>query len=146
MQSDSAQCTWMLTISKTQYALLCLAAAVGMRLFICLLKARAIQGGEADQGQRWRFWHAYWVAFRGFGGGKIEDLWLPLLIGFSELVAYPVLLKTGQLLVIGGWVGIKTAGSWGAWQTSRTSYNRFLVANILNLAISYFWLSRYVSC
>ena len=64
---------------------------------------------------------------------------------FCELATYPVLLRLGYLPVIGGWLALKTAGSWGGWSISRTSFNRFLLNNILELAISYFWLARYVN-
>jgi hypothetical protein len=30
------------------------------------------------------------------------------------------------------------------WQASRTSFNRFLLFNLLNLVVSYFWLSHFV--
>ena len=74
----------------------------------------------------------------GFGN------WLSQWIGIIELAAYPVLLILGQILIIGRWIGIKTEGGWMGWQASRTSFNRLLVFNLLNLAVSYFWLFHYV--
>jgi hypothetical protein len=60
------------------------------------------------------------------------------------MAAYPVLLVLGQFVLIGGWLGIKTAGAWMGWKASRTSFNRFLLFNLLALLLSYFWLSNYI--
>jgi len=73
-----------------------------------------------------------------------SDLGLPTLIGFAEIASFPVLIVLGQYNLIGGWIVIKTAGQWSGWTKSRTSFNRFLLANILNLSVSYFLLSHWI--
>jgi hypothetical protein len=54
-------------------------------------------------------------------------------MGFLELAIYPVLINIGYYAVVGGWVGIKTAGSWMGYSQSRTSFNRFLLFNIITV-------------
>lgn len=59
-------------------------------------------------------------------------------------MAYPLLLVLGKVEIIGAWIGIKTAGGWMGWQASRTSFNRFLLFNLLNLSVAYLLLSLFV--
>jgi hypothetical protein len=82
---------------------------------------------------------AFWCCFCGYNDFREHsDLWIPAGIGVIELASYPVLLVLGQIFIIGGWIGVKTAGGWMGWQASRTSFNRFLLFNLLNLFVSYF--------
>jgi len=138
-----------LSISGLRYFVYCILVSVILRVLLCLLKARGIQAGEHLRGsgtnEYKEFWKAFWIAFRGFGGGRIEDLWLPYVLGVGELAAYPILLVSDRLEIIGGWLALKTAGQWKVWEDSRTAFNRFLVLNVLDIAIAYFWLSHYIS-
>lgn len=138
-----------LSISRWRYLLYCALVALFLRVILCMFKARGIQRGEhlkdGARNEYKKFWSAFWVAFKGFGGGMhIEDLWFPYLIGVGELAAYAVLLASDRLEIIAGWLVLKVAGGWSVWQHSRTAFNRFLVINLLDIAIAYFWLSRYV--
>jgi hypothetical protein len=72
------------------------------------------------------------------------DYLLPFFVGFAEAACYPVLLKTGMIEVIGGWLAIKAAGLWRNWGGSRIAFNRFLVANLVLLAFSYFYLAKFI--
>jgi hypothetical protein len=142
---------WTLSVPTWCYLFQCAVSTVLIRIFIFLFRARAVVIGDfpssdKEPGKGWTFWRAYWECFKGFGGIPAHaDLWLNALIGFFDLAAYPVLFKNGRLDVIGAWLAVRTAGAWGGWQSSRTSFNRFLLSNLLELFISYFWLSRYVS-
>ncbi len=143
---------WELTVSFCSYATRAIVAALLVRAFISTFKAWAMGGGEhlkdgetsdASMSASWR--KRWWIAFSGFPfDAKVNDYWLPLIIGVSELMVYPVLLAANQFEVIGGWIAIKTAGQWRAWEHSRTAFNRFLVGNLCSLAISYFWLADFV--
>jgi hypothetical protein len=120
-------------------------------VFHSLLRARAVQKGDFphDKGREQAiikdYWKAFGYCFWGYNDFREHsDLWIPAGIGVIELAAYPVLLILGQVVIIGGWIGIKTAGGWMGWHASRTSFNRFLLFNLLNLLVSYFWLSHYV--
>lgn len=143
---------WRLTIWWPWYVLCCLLAVLVLRIFHSLLRARAVQKGDFPHDKDREetviikgYWRAFWRCFGGCGDLKEHsDLWIPAGLGVIEIAAYPVLLVLGQILIIGGWIGIKTAGGWLGWQASRTSFNRFLLFNLLNLLLAYFWLSHYV--
>lgn len=143
---------WRLTIGWPCYIICCLLAALGLRLLHSFWRALAVQKGDFPHDRDREafvvikeFGRAFRYCFWGNNECKEHsDLWLPFFIGAFELAAYPILLALGQLVVIGGWLGIKTAGGWLGWQASRTSFNRFLLFNLFNLALSYFWLSHYV--
>jgi hypothetical protein len=82
-----------------------------------------------------------WTGFKLCFGGvnkykEHSDLWLPTAIGLFELAIYPILICLGYYGVLGGWIGIKTAGSWMGYTKSRTSFNRFLLFNILTILIA----------
>lgn len=137
-----------------RYVVYCLLASLAVRFIACFFKAFGIQEGEHLTGERLtktgdkneykNFGKAFLMAFRGFGGGRIEDLWLPYLLGAFELAAYPVLFALDRFEIVGGWLVLKVAGSWRVWTELRTPFNRFLFLNVLILALAYFWLFRYV--
>jgi hypothetical protein len=138
------------------YLLQCVFGTLVLRVIFFTFRAWAVQRGdfpdsvkedgrgEPEPGKGWPFRRAFWECFNGFSQSKAHaDLWLNALIGFAELAAYPVFMKLGYMTAIAGWLAVKTAGSWGGWKVSRTSFNRFLLNNILTLAIAYFWLTRF---
>jgi hypothetical protein len=150
---------WYLSIPVMCYLVFCIIGTIALRALFFMFRAWAVQRGDfpgsksnsdkedvhIEPGEGWPFWQAFWECFKGSSKHKAHaDLWLNAFIGFAELAAYPVLLKTGYLTVIGGWLLVKTAGSWGGWKISRTSFNRFLLNNISELAIAYLLLTRYV--
>lgn len=125
------------------YLILCLGITVLSRVLQSTLKAHAFkyEGKSGDSKPteaeaRERYWRIYWQYFLSFKFKKHSDLLLPTVIGFIELVSYPILFVIGQYVFIGAWLGIKTAGSWKGWQTSPTGYNRFLLFNLLNLLVA----------
>jgi len=142
--------TWSLSTAWWRYWLQCAFFTVGIRAIFFLFRAGAVVRGDfpdsaAEPGRNWPYWRAFWVCFGGFSEHKAHaDFWLNALIGLAELAVYPVLFKVGYLTPIGGWLALKTAGSWTGWKVSRTSFNRFLFCNLLELAVAYFWLLRYV--
>lgn len=148
---------WELTIPRVRYLLLCLSIAFLLRVLQSILRAWAVQRGDFpqdkdDKGQPSRpeavierFWRAFGHSFGGFSYFREHtDLWLQYLINLFELAVYPVLLVLGQGLVIGAWLGIRTAGGWTGFAVSRTSFMRFLLVSLLTLSVSYFCLSRYI--
>lgn len=147
-----------LTVPLALYLARVLAAALLVRLTLSAFKAFAIGAGEhlqmlpqATAGTKVQTIDRSWIqrfiwAFSSRSGDAgIDDYWLPFIIGVAELSAYPVLLSSNRLDVIGGWLLIKTAGQWRIWERSRTAFNRFLVGNLCAFAISYLWLTRFVS-
>ncbi len=119
---------------------------IAIRFVLSLFKALAIDNGEIDDSQnkeetKWKgkgFCKAFKYSFCSNGSDiRIDDYWLPLLIGIFELSVFPLLIAKDLWVFIGAWIGIKTASSWGGWQKTRTAYNRFLLGNILSLGASY---------
>lgn len=147
-----------LTIGLGWYLLQCGLASLVLRAVIFIFRAWAVTRGDfpdsdvekgrerfQQPGRYWTFWQAFWECFKGFGKHKAHaDLWLNFIIGFCEVAAYPVLLRSGFYSIIGGWLLIRAAVAWGGWSISRTSYNRHLLNILLELAVAYFWLQRYI--
>jgi hypothetical protein len=119
---------------------------VAVRAILVIFKALAINNGEADdsknekefkwegQGFRKVFKHSF------LSNGKdvrIDDYWLPSIIGYFELIIFPLLIAKDLIVVIGAWMAIKTASSWGGWEKTRTAYNRFLLGNLLSLSVAF---------
>jgi hypothetical protein len=133
------------------YLLVCVGFTVFFRALQSLLKAQSfkfeIKNGDCeptDLERQQPYWRIYRQQFLSFKFKKHSDLFLPTVIGFVELVAYPILFVIGQYIFIGAWLGIKTAGSWKGWQTSPTAYNRFLLFNLFNLLVAYIFLTRFI--
>jgi len=149
--TDPLLAGWHLSLGVPCYLILCAFLALLLRIVVCVFRAWAIQRGdfpdsENEPGRGWPFHLAFWECFKGFSRNTAHvDLWLSAVIGFAELAAYPVLLRLGHWSLIGAWLALKTSGQWGGWRVSRTSFNRFLLSNLLNLGLSFFWLARYVS-
>lgn len=122
-----------------------------IRCLLCVLKAWGIKNGEINdkegnckyEQRDGPFWRRWGDCFKGFylPDKNIDDHWLPAMIGFCELSAYPVLMQQGKWYFIGAWIGVKTASQWGGWSNNRNAYNRFLLANILALSASFFFLT-----
>jgi hypothetical protein len=128
------------------YILCALFIALIIRAFLCIFKAWAVINGELDKEDKSKIicnkqpWKGqpYWSIFlNSFFSNKkdvmIDDYWLPAIVGFAELLVFPILMSIGKWIFIGAWMGIKTASSWGGWQNYRTAYNRFLLGNILSV-------------
>lgn len=117
-----------------------------IRAILVFFRALAINNGEADdsknenecklegQGFRKSFKHSFWSNGKDI---RIDDYWLPSIIGYFELIIFPLLIAKDLIVVIGAWIAIKTASSWGGWQKTRTAYNRFLLGNILSLSAAF---------
>ena len=117
-----------------------------IRIILSIFKALAINNGEVEDlenknkikwekaGFKKAFIHSFWSNGKDI---RIDDYWLPAIIGYCELIIFPILMAKGWIVGIGAWIAIKTASSWGGWQKTRTAYNRFLLGNILSLAASF---------
>ena len=140
---------WRLSISWPLYLLgCCLPIALLLRIAHSWLRALAVRRGDFPGANRENIIHSRWVAFMlcliGFNRFREHsDLWIPTAIGFFELAIYPILLTLGNYGIIGAWIGIKTAGGWTGYSQSRTSFNRFLLFNVITLLVA-FWLSLFI--
>jgi hypothetical protein len=122
-----------------------------IRTILSLFKALAINNGEIDKCNQVQWKNkGFWLAFKHsfcFSTAKdirIDDYGLPALIGYSEVVFYPLFITNGWFPAIGAWIAIKTASSWSGWQKTRTAYNRFLLRNILSLNASLLMYSLFI--
>jgi hypothetical protein len=85
----------------------------------------------------------YWVICIGFKAKEnTNDYLQPFLVGFLELLVYPVLLAGGAPEYIGAWLGFKVVPKLGSWSTHRETYQRFLIGNALVVILSFF-LQKY---
>lgn len=148
-------CEYNYNISSVEYYLVSiLGFALLIRVVLSFFKVLAMQDSrehlpnpcKPDPYAKYNFCQLFCVIFRGKRNREANpsDYWLGFLIGVAELAAYPVLFQLKLLTVVGGWLALKTAGQWGVWGKSRTAFNRFLFGNLMNVAVSYFWLSRFV--
>jgi hypothetical protein len=131
------------------YPICIIISTILIRLILCFFKALAVKNGELGEvTNKWSSKTRRYIFAKSFkSSGKdfrINDYWLPALIGASELAIFPILMvKDSGWIVIGAWIGIKTASSWRGWQKTRTAYNRFLLGNILSLGVSWLLYLRF---
>lgn len=136
---------WKLNISNVDYIIVCLILSLIVRLILTIFKAIAVIKGDYKDFNTKSFKEAYLKCFFGFqtNDERVNDYFFNMIIGFAELVTYPLLIFLNYPLVIGGWIALKTAGQWGFWEKNRTTFNRYLVGNIIVIAMSFIWLLRY---
>lgn len=85
------------------------------------------------------------IIYCGFSQKEpFPDLWYNTIIGTFELFIFPILMYQNLFLAIGAWMTFKTVGQWDMWKENRLTFNRFLIANILQIITSYH-LTIYVS-
>jgi len=126
------------------YLGVCALLALGVRIVHCIIKAWSAKLEDSyKEIANLHFIKRFEYLFGGFGK-ESADHWLGAIIGFAEISFYPVLLFTDNFSAIGGWLAIKTAGSWKMWSDEPRSFNRFLLSNLFNLAIAYFITIRWI--
>jgi len=65
------------------------------------------------------------------------DFWYNTIIGFVELIAFTIILKSEQYTIIGAWLGFKiVCDKWNAPKEG-LNFNGFLMNNVLIIAISF---------
>lgn len=69
-----------------------------------------------------------------------SDYWYNVILGTFELAIYPVLMRVGAWAVIGVWIGFKTIAQWNVWSNDRSTFNLFLLTNVILVLISFFAL------
>ena len=119
--------------------------SIFIRAVMIMFKTAAIRQGEQD-GDGDKFSDKYKDRRDLFGklfisrgkNRKLDDYFLPTILGSIELFVYPIIMSLGEWSFIIAWIGIKTAAHWKGWGESRTPYMRFLVGNALVLIASVF--------
>ncbi len=136
---------WSVKTSPFSYFTICALIAIMVRVVHCIIKAWSTGGGEHGEDlAKWPFVKRFAGALCGFGKNKLADHWLGTIIGFAEISFYPVLIFTNNLSAIGAWFAIKTAGGWNLWKEHPRAFNRFLITNLINLAIAYFFTIKLI--
>lgn len=148
------------TFDLCVYIILIFVLVLIIRVVQSFFKAFAIRHGEADEtrkeneergndhnpklfSQEYNWFEAFYHSFLSNAGhSKIDDYWIPSVIGAIELFVFPFLMVEGAWQIIGAWLVIKTASIWAKWNNLRTPYNRFLLGNLLVLVSSLFLLTR----
>ena len=126
MDEFSLPCSWLAYVGSA------LGVCAGIRLFLTLLRWSE---GFAKPGPRPSYWGLVW----GFNVGVSQnDYFQPFIVGFLELLVYPVLLAAGHPEYVGAWLGLKVVPRLGAWSTHRETYQRFLIGNGLVIVSAYF--------
>jgi hypothetical protein len=96
---------------------------------------------------RLRYWRAVWLSIKGVpprGSPLPADYWYTFVLGSFEMSAYPILIATHSWTVIGAWIGLKTVAQWSTWTSDRSTFNLFLIGNLLVFSLAYFALVRMV--
>jgi hypothetical protein len=123
------------------YVLYCLFVSLVVRIVMTFFRV-LIPISKSQSGRS--FFKRWWIEFEGVSGGQ-QDYWLSFWIGFAEAFSYPAIILSKELLIIGGWIGIKTAGNWRIREKNRPVFHRFLLGNLITLGFSYFWGTKYIT-
>ena len=116
----------------TGYLASALLVCLLIRLVLTLLR---LSEGLSKQRPQPSFRSIFW----GFKVGEnANDYFQPFIVGFLELLVYPVLLAADKPEYIGAWLGLKVLPKLGVWSTQRETYQRFLIGNALVIVLSYF--------
>jgi hypothetical protein len=89
------------------------------------------------------------VELKGLDAKDIErnrgDYLAPFVIGFLELLAYPLLFAGGLHVYVGAWISLKLVAQYKHWADDRNTFNAFLLGNGLILVFAFVFLQGYVS-
>ncbi len=145
IKMPSSMSSWLVKNPTLPYLVICALLVLVVRIAHCMFKTWSVGSGEHGEDiAKWSFKKRFGHAFWGFYHDKLADHWLGAIIGFAEISFYPVLMLTNNLSAIGGWLAIKTAGSWQLWRDNPIAFNRWLVTNLINLAIAYFLTVKWI--
>lgn len=129
-------------------------AALILRILFALIKAIRVPfdtepeiGGETPTAVRISYFKAVWQIVRGISPKHSpvgSDYWYTFLIGLFELAVYPVLIACEAWAILGAWMGLKTVAQWGVWANDRSTFNLFLIGNLMVLMAAFFVLLPFV--
>lgn len=119
-----------------QYLAWVIVGSISIRAFHSVLRALKI----AHDMNRWRaFLAAVWWSFRGFqpkDSPVASEYGYAFILGSLELAAYPILMAANAWTAIGAWIGLKTISQWKAWTDDRSTFNLFLIGNVVVLMVA----------
>ena len=66
------------------------------------------------------------------------DLRYNSILGFIELLTFPILLRVDGYAIVGAWIAFKTVAQWSKWtQYNRLTFNRYLIGCAIQVLISF---------
>ncbi len=126
------------------YYLLAFLFTIFIRVAISSFKALMLMNSPGKT--RGSFFEIWWIIFWDNSArvsSDERDYRLPFYIGFLEMCIYPFLMHCDKWEMIGAWLTFKTVGQFHRWGENRSTFQRFLLGNILVLLCSFFILSRF---
>lgn len=132
------------------YILIVFVFSIGFRALFSLMRARAAEYENEKQNKYWVFYEVsrfdrFKIIFKG--NSKVEpypDLWYNFQLGTIELFIFPILMRVDAIAIIGAWIGFKTVAQWSAWNKNRLTFNRYLIANALQVIISFLLMNWFM--
>jgi hypothetical protein len=120
-------------------------SALGLYLAMALQVPLFVRvGNSAVEAKRLKRKNGFWLIVKGVGEEGADtasvpsDYWLAFVLGFGEMLAYPLLRVTNHALFIGAWLLFKTVHRWHyAPDQARGLYNRYVVGNAIVLIGAY---------
>lgn len=73
------------------------------------------------------------------------DYLAPFIIGFLELLTFPILFAAGLHVYAGAWISLKLVAQYKHWADDRNTFNAFLLGNALILVLAFIFLQGHVS-
>ncbi len=133
------------SVTLWYYASVALAGSLSIRLVTTLLRA-----WRAKVEDDLPFWTAFGRIFVGLGAGPFPasldhkdremhrgDYLTAAILGFLELLAYPVLIKAMLYTYVGAWVALKILAQYESWKSDRGRLTQFLIGNAFVLIFSF---------
>ncbi len=136
----------------SKYFIYAFILTIGLRLVFSMLRALEASYKKRDvedlQGNEFikRTWISRtWIIFIGLSKKDPNpDFWYNTILGTFELLAFPILMKTNSWEAIGAWIGFKAIAQWSTWTKDRLVFNRFLIANVIVLTVSFLILKDHI--
>lgn len=91
------------------------------------------------------FWGSFPKPIKDGKQDKHSDYWAPFVLGWIELLAYPIFMALNAWTVIGAWIGLKTLAQWNAWTENRNPFNRYLIGNALIVSFAAIFLTDFMA-
>lgn len=133
------------SVSLWHYASAAVAGSLSIRLVTTLLRA-----WRANVEDNVSFWAAFGRIYIGIGASRFlaslddkdrekhrGDYLSAAILGFLELLAFPVLIKALLYAYVGAWIVLKVVVQYESWKSDRGRSARFLVGNALVLIVSF---------
>jgi len=73
------------------------------------------------------------------------DYVAPFVIGFLELLTFPILFAAGFHVYVGAWISLKLFAQYKHWADDRNTFNAFLLGNGLILVFAFVFMQEHIS-